>query len=608
MNFFIYVIMLLSALSSQVHASNDAFFDLSSLNYFIEEPNDPIIKSASDAIDVKLNQSASNPNDISISFDFDPGYKLYRDSVKLSSDTLSFSTYSWSLDAQSETTEDGREAYIDPVGVHLTAYAEYSGQHQFVLSYQGCYQTTLCYQPQKVNFTLEFNKHQPPKESINPSSGTEGGKVGNAFTELLNDTSIIIILLTFAGAGFLVSMTPCVLPMLPILSNVLLRNSENMSRLHAFRLSVAYVLSSALVYALLGVIAGVSGESLHSALQSTLFKSIFASLFIVLALSMWGLFTLSVPSFLMNTLSSASGRVSGQGMKGAVASGCLSAFIAGPCMAAPLAGALLFIAGEGSPALGGLALFAFGIGMGLPLVALSVFAGHILPKAGAWMEEVKRFFGFLLVAMALWVSMPLLSLWLQILSIVALLIAFLVWLKSLKMKATMVRIVRDTLLYIGSAYAVALSVVLFTLPDHADHLNWKRPLSTLVDQIHSGQSDTTLTHDSFQWQYANTLNELDDLIGKNEDVVNVVYYTADWCSICSDLERNLWSSETLRSMHDVQFIKVDVSDHSEESRLLKQKFNILGPPAILKVVNGNVEISHYGDIGKIEFLELLNFN
>ncbi|MDR2925226.1 MAG: protein-disulfide reductase DsbD [Azoarcus sp.] len=279
---------------------------------------------------------------------------------------------------------------------------------------QGCWEGGICYPPtvQRAEIALPA-----AAESAVPMSVEDGGAGGSAqsgdesgrLAGLLSSASVPLALVSFFGLGLLLAFTPCVFPMIPILSGIIVGTGTPSSRPRALALSIAYVLGMALVYALAGVAAGLTGSLLSAALQSTWVPLVFASLFVVLALSMFGFFELRLPAALQNRLASAANQKKGGHLGGVAFMGALSALIVSPCVTAPLAGALLYIAKTGDAVLGGLALFTLALGMGVPLIIVALAAHSLLPKAGAWMEGIRKAGGVLLLAAAAWIAYPALS-------------------------------------------------------------------------------------------------------------------------------------------------------------------------------------------------------
>ncbi|MEO6145456.1 MAG: protein-disulfide reductase DsbD, partial [Sulfuriferula sp.] len=297
--------------------------------------------------------------------------------------------------------------------------------------YQGCSVKGVCYPPITKDFTLAL----PAVTDAQAAAGTDSNPqpVATVVASSSSATSLIVpvsessqiehvlkgghfwtIIATFFGAGLLLSLTPCVFPMIPILSGII-AGQKHVTRLSGFLLSLAYVQGVAITYALAGVAAALSGTLISNALQNPIALSMGAGVFVLLAMSMFGFFELQLPSFIQSKFSDASNKVKGGNFIGVFIMGALSALIIGPCVAPPLAAALAFIAQTGSTVLGGWALYALAIGMGVPLLLVGISAGALLPRAGSWMNAVKYFFGVLMLAIAIWLITPLIPVWIQML-------------------------------------------------------------------------------------------------------------------------------------------------------------------------------------------------
>jgi thiol:disulfide interchange protein DsbD len=279
---------------------------------------------------------------------------------------------------------------------------------------QGCWDGGICYPPtpQRAEIDLpSLDTNSAPDGGNPPASGSGSGDESGRLAELLSSANALLALAIFFGLGLLLAFTPCVFPMIPILSSIIVKAGDAalpISRARALALSFAYVQGMALVYAVVGVVAGVSGSLLIAKVQSTWVPAVFALLFVLLALSMLGLFELRLPAALQERLTRAANRQKGGHLGGVAIMGALSALIVSPCVTAPLAGGFLYIAQTGDAVLGGAALYALALGMGTPLIIMAVAAHSLLPKAGAWMERIKKVIAILLLGVAAWMAAPLL--------------------------------------------------------------------------------------------------------------------------------------------------------------------------------------------------------
>jgi thiol:disulfide interchange protein DsbD len=360
-------------------------------------------------------------------FEVAPGYYLYRERFDVKATApeavLAPPVYPVGVVKFDETFQKEVEVYHDSLDVPV-AVSSAPAQFMLTVTHQGCADKGLCYPPQvhQVQVRAEagalravrvlaadaLTGESPPPSSSSPSDAAPEGGVFDRFGTVLRSGNLWAVAGVFALAGVLLSFTPCVLPMVPILSSIILGQGGAGSRRRGLALSVAYALGMALVYTAMGVAAGLAGEGLAAALQTPWVLGAFALVLVALSLSMFGFYELQIPSSWQTRLHAASSQVEGGHYGGVFVMGGVSALIVGPCVAAPLAGALVYISQTRDVVLGGVALFAMACGMSVPLVLVGLSAGSLLPKAGAWMVWVKRGFGVLLLAVAAWMVWPVL--------------------------------------------------------------------------------------------------------------------------------------------------------------------------------------------------------
>ncbi len=459
--------------------------------------------------------------------------------------------------------------------------------------YQGCSDQGLCYPSIEKQLQIDLPDAQtgvsaPKQTSVRPAPQATAitPLPLNSTTQLVptNENSKIaqlfkggnfwLIVSFFFGAGLLLSLTPCVFPMIPILSGIIVGRGHKITKMHAFMLSLAYVLGMAITYAAAGVAAGFSGNLISNALQTPWVLGSFAGVFVLLSLSMFGFYELQLPSAWQSKLSDTSNRLHGGHLSGVFVMGALSAIIMGPCVAAPLAGALLYIGQTHDAVLGGVALFALAIGMGAPLLLIGTSAGVLLPKAGAWMDAVKRFFGVLLLALALWIVQPLLPINVQMFLWAMLLIlsaAYLGVLDKLPAQATGGLKIGKGLgllvLLLGIAYLVG------ALSGARDLL---RPLANL------GQGNNVVTNESLQFTRIKNLAELEQRISQAHGQIVMLDFYADWCVSCKEMERYTFADSNVKArLNQAIRLQADVTANSADDKALLQKFSLYGPPGIL---------------------------
>jgi len=372
--------------------------------------------------------------------------------------------------------------------------------------------------------------------------------------------------------GLLLSMTPCNLPMLPILSAIIVGQGDSITRRRGLLLATAYSLGMALVYTTLGVAAALAGEGLSGYLQNAYVLVSFGILLLILSLSMFGVYELQLPAFLRDRLASASSSLSGGQLGGVFAMGVLSGLIVGPCVTGPLAGVLIFIARTGSVALGGAALFTIAIGMSVPLLLLGASAGEMLPRAGPWMERIKQLFGFMLVGVAFWIMGPVMPHAVSVIVFGGLLI----------MAATSVGAFDSLTLATSAAARLAkgFGLVLAVLGALVLYQLWAGPARTAA-------SGSTTEGAAFvptagpRFERVASVAELDQRLQSAGRPVMLDFY-ADWCVSCKEMEAQTFPDPAVRAKLDkALLLRADVTANSEDDRALLKRFHLFGPPGII---------------------------
>src|SRR5262245_29126220 len=374
------------------------------------------------------------------------GYYLYRDRFRFAAEAGSVTLGSPRF-PEGEIHEDkffGKQVtYRRDVRILLPIAAAGSDRVRLLVTSQGCADIGVCYVPQvqaaDLRLASAVSSRSPIFQKTDPLSSSPAGKTAPSgaaedlrFAGVLESGRLWAVVAVFFAAGVLLTFTPCVLPMIPILSGIIVGEGRDVTRRRAGLISLAYVLGMGVTYTAIGIAAAFSGSLFSSTLQNPWVLGAFAALFVLLALSMFGFYELQLPSGWQSRLTQASNRLGGGSWGAVVLMGALSAAIVSPCVAAPLAGALLYIGQTRDALLGGAALFSMAIGMGIPLVLVGVSGGWLLPRAGAWMSAVKRFFGVLLRAVAIWIVSPVIPVAVQMLLWAALLIGSGVFLGALE--------------------------------------------------------------------------------------------------------------------------------------------------------------------------------
>ena len=454
--------------------------------------------------------------------------------------------------------------------VRIRVPAQGAGRFDLNVVSQGCADIGVCYVPMESRASLRL-------------VGAPGAAAVQAEPRLsifasdidiarLFEGNFVIVLASFFALGLLLTFTPCVLPMIPILSSIIAGEGKGINKARAFALSISYVLGMAIAYALAGIAAAYSGSLLAAALQNAWVLGAFALVFVVLALSMFGFYELQLPGFLHHRLHSAHQRLRGGRIASVAAMGVLSAVIVSPCVAAPLAGALLYISQTRDVALGGTALFTLALGMGVPLVVVGVSEGALLPKAGAWMGAVRKFFGVLLLAVALWIVSPVLPPVASMLAWAGLLVGSGVFLRAL-----------DPLpqaasgwwrLWKGAGVIALVAGVALLVGALAGNRDPLRPLAGFTE----GSAERSA---SLPWIRVASLAELEERLRAPGRPVMLDFY-ADWCVSCKEMEAFTFSDRRVRAQLDgMLLLQADVTAGSEADKLLLKRFSLFGPPGIV---------------------------
>lgn len=453
---------------------------------------------------------------------------------------------------------------------------------------QGCWDGGICYPPQTYTAQITLPKGVAGAPSSPPAISTRSAATGDEssrITHLLKGGHWSLIVLSFFGFGLLLSFTPCVFPMIPILSGIIVNHGHAVSHGRAFMLSLAYVLGMAATYAAAGVAAGFSGTLLTSALQNGWVLGGFALIFVVLAFSMFGFYELQLPSALQSRLANTANRQGGSPWAIALM-GALSALIVGPCVAAPLAGALLYIAQTGDALLGGAALFSLALGMGAPLLLVGTFSRSLLPKSGPWMEGVKKFFGVLMLATALWLASPVLPVWLSMLGWALLLIIPAVFLSALDPLPVhahgMQRLGKGVGVVILLGGIAMLLGVLGGSKDPLQPLDFLRRNATQDAHAFSALAAVTPAP---TFTRISTLAELDaqlQTVAQTTKKPVMLDFWAEWCISCKEMERFTFAqADVAKRMRDFVLLKADVTANNADDRALLARFGLFGPPGII---------------------------
>jgi thiol:disulfide interchange protein DsbD len=462
------------------------------------------------------------------------------------------------------------------------------------VTYQGCAEAGLCYPPETKAITVSLPAGVGTSASAGapPADASGGGFVSeqDRLAALIRDGSLAAVLATFFGLGLLLAFTPCVLPMVPILSGIIAGQGANVTGGRAFALSLTYVLGMAVTNTLAGVAAAAAGSQIQAIFQQSWVIVLFAGLFVVLALSMFGLFTIQMPSAIQTRLTDVSNQQRAGTFGGVAAMGALSALIVTACVAPPLFAALAVIGQTGDVVRGGSALFFMSLGMGAPLILVGTSAGRLLPRAGAWMDTVKKLFGVLMLAVAAWMLARIVPGWATLLlwAVPALLGA---WILLRELRS------RTAWGWTGRAAGAALGVYGLVLLAGAG-LGGSDPLAP-IPQL----ADETL-HLEFRRikSVADLEREVDAAAAQGRPVMLDFY--ADWCVSCKEMEKYTFTDEAVQqALSNAVLLQADVTANDEADQALLRHFGIFGPPTIAFYGPDGQERSSYRVVGYMKAAE-----
>lgn len=519
----------------------------------------------------KLGVAQGGDGKVHLQWAIAPGYYLYRDRITV--DGAGVGAVERPRGQRKDDPNFGAvEVYHDTVRVQVDP----GSAGELRVGWQGCAEDGLCYPPQERSVKVSAatpgaTAAMPPAAAAAVAAGTDSD---GAIRRLLSERDLLWTLPLFFALGIALAFTPCVLPMVPILSGMVVGSQATPRR--GLMLSLAFVLPMALVYAGLGVLAALAGSGLQALLQNAWTLLAFSAVFVVLALAMFGFFELQLPAFLRDRLARTSG--TGGSLAGAAAMGALSALLVGPCMTAPLAGTLLYIAQTGNVAQGALLLLALGLGMGVPLVVISTAGARWLPRPGAWMNRVKAGFGFLLLATAIWMAQRVLPAPLAVLLWGALLTALAVTLWQCTGAASDGPGAHRLLARSGAAVAGLWggALVLGAAAGATD------PVQPLAALLQAGVAQTRPAGADFQVIEDPAVLQAKLAAAAAAGQPALVEFSADWCTSCKTIEREVFGDPQVRqALGGMVLLRADVTRSDAPQRAFMGRHQVMGPPTLM---------------------------
>lgn len=544
----------------------------------------------------KSSVSVLDKNTLAVTWVIAPGYYLYKDKLKVTAGSSDIQLGFPELPAGIAKTDEyfgETEVYYEQAMVILPFQRSEQGKLavELGLGYQGCAEDGICYPPSSRKVLVEI----PAAADLLPTSDAASAPMvseQDRLAGLIRDGNLGWVLATFFGLGLLLAFTPCVLPMIPILSGIIVGQGEEVTTRKALSLSVAYVAGMALTYTIAGVAFAAVGQQAQTVFQQPWIIVLFSGLFVALALAMFGLYELQLPSSLQTRLSAASNKQGGSYL-GTVIMGALSALIVSACVAPPLVAALAVIGQAGDMFRGGAALFALSLGMGAPLIVFGASAGKLLPKAGAWMEAVKSFFGFLLLGVALWMLDRVLPAWSLMLLWSALSLAFGAFLMNQAKSPQGNAVVRAFGAGLGlMLLAWGLLILGGLAGGNTDPL---QPIKGLG--LGGGNS---AAHEEIPFKRIKTLQDLDREVAMASAAGQPVLldFYADWCVSCKEMERYTFPDPAVKAqLQNVVMLQADVTANDDADQALLRHFEIFGPPTIAFFGSDGLERKNYRVVG-----------
>lgn len=561
--------------------------------YATPEPASEVFQIATKQVD---------PNTFVVDWQIKPGYFLYKDRIKLTPPAgtnaplgqIRFPATLSKVDKQGHVYS----IYRDQLSLPVALLGEKPGESLVEVAYQGCSDEGFCYPPETRQIKLTIDKNLALTEA---SLEGDQGNIASVSEPVVEDKmeKVFInhhwafVIMSFWGFGLLLAFTPCVLPMIPVLSGIIVGHGASLTTRKAFFLSLSYVLSMSITYAIIGAVVAKLGSNLQVIMQNPWSISIFSLIFVLLALSMFGFYELRLPLSWQAKLANVNrSQASGHYISAAIM-GCLSTLILSPCVTAPLIGALGYIAHSGNMSLGFAALFFLGLGMGTPLLLIGTSAGKLLPKTGIWMNAVKAFFGMLLLAVALFLMERILPRPLVMLLWSSFLIFSGIYCGALTKGLT-----KQEKFCQGLGLMLLLYGLLILIGVAMGNTNPLQPLSGLQIEARTQSTDRKTVR---------SLTDLQEAIASAKGRAIMLDFYADWCGSCKEMEKTLFQNpRVISALEDFVVLKVDITANNEQEKVLLNHFKVVAPPTFLFLDKEGQEQSHLRLVGETSAKQFLD--
>lgn len=538
-----------------------------------------------------------------------PGYYLYKDRFKIrirSPQGAKVGFLSLPKGIEKNNTILGKHfVYKDRVSIAIPLMNPTKKPLSFIIKYQGCAEWGFCYSPQTKLVTIK-NSNAPKADDISiidyqaTLSTTAPQSLQREATKILQEQSFAFSWILFFGFGLLLAFTPCVLPMIPILSGIIVGHEKNITTRKAFCLSLAYVIGMSISFAAAGLVVGFLGSNVQAAMQQPWVLILFSVFFILLSLSLFGFYELRLPTRWQQKIAGLSKKQQVGHYFSAAIMGALSTLIVSPCVSAPLVGALAYIGNTGSAVLGGTALFFMGLGMGAPLLIIGASFGKILPKIGRWMNTVELFFGFVMLGVAILLLQRIIPGSLSLFLWACLLIVSSIYLGGLSKRSES----GWGKLWQGFGVILLTYGVLLIIGSAMGNSNFFKPLEGFFIPENS---KPILSH-KLDFKSVKSISDIEQEIGraKKEGQPVMLDFYASWCVACNELDRNLFSESKVQSaLTDYRLLRADLTKNDAVDKALKVHFGVLGPPTIIFFNKKGEQIKRARIIGEINVTDFL---
>ena len=553
----------------------------------------------------KLDINKVDPNTFAVNWHIKSGYFLYSDRIQLLPQKDS-NIHIGTLRLPPTEIKKGKQGHIytvyrNQLSIPVSVLGNTPGESLINLKYQGCSDEGFCYPPETQEIKISINDHLAI-ESVNieePSTVNSPNSIAlkkDEISQVFSDHNWAMILLIFFGFGLLLSFTPCILPMVPVLSGIIVGHGKSITTKKAFLLSFSYVISMSVTYAAVGAVVALLGANLQVNMQSPWAISIFSFIFILLALSMFGFYEFKLPHSWQEKISGASTSQRGGHYIGAAIMGCLSTLILSPCVTAPLIGVLTYIAQSHNVLLGSLTLFVLSLGMGTPLLLIGTSAGKWLPKSGNWMNTIKAFFGVVLIGIAIYLMARILPMGLTMTLWACLLIFSGIYAGALTHAVT-----HKEKFHQGVGIILLIYGLLILIGASMGSHNPLQPLALL--------KNAEAEEVSSEAPKLETLSSVDTSIREAKGRPVMIDFYADWCASCKIIEATTLKDSRIKALlTDFKIIKVDITANTAENKELMNYFRVIAPPTFI-FFNGNTEpvdgLRLVGEQSTDEFLKIL---